>query len=185
MEDEAIIKQGIALFLYSNSGSIELEEPPNEAGEPTRGRELVTSIGCLGCHIVPGEINGRTPDTDWGPNLSKVGSKTNHKWIYNWIRDPKKLWPDATMPKLPLEPEDANNIQGSVLILHGAEDQTATLEEVNKLIADLRAAEIDWQLELYSGAEHGFTNPGSPSEERADREYKAASERFFAEIFAD
>ncbi len=50
-------------------------------------------------------------------------------------------------------------------------------------ITDLRAAEIDWQLELYSGAEHGFTNPGSPSEERADREYKAAIERFFVEIF--
>jgi dienelactone hydrolase len=82
-------------------------------------------------------------------------------------------------------PEDANNIQGSVLILHGAEDQTATLEDVNDLIADLRAAEVEWQLALYSGAEHGFTNPGSPAEERADREYKAASERFLAEIFAD
>lgn len=82
-------------------------------------------------------------------------------------------------------PEDAANIQGSVLILHGAEDQTAPMEEVNKLIADLRAAEVEWQLELYSGAEHGFTNPGSPAEERADREYKAASERFLAEVFGD
>ncbi len=81
------------------------------------------------------------------------------------------------------DPEAANNIQGRVLILHGAEDETAPLEEVNKLIADLRAAEVDWQLELYSGATHGFTNPENPSEERADREYKAAIERFFVEIF--
>ena len=78
---------------------------------------------------------------------------------------------------------DANNIQGSVLILHGARDETAPMEEVNKLIADLDAAEVDWQLELYSGAEHGFTNPGSPAEERADREYKAAAERFFEVVF--
>ena len=82
-----------------------------------------------------------------------------------------------------LDPEAANNIQGQVLILHGAEDQTAPLEVVNALIADLRAAEVDWQLELYSGATHGFTEPQNSSEERADREYKAAIERFFAEIF--
>jgi dienelactone hydrolase len=82
-----------------------------------------------------------------------------------------------------LVPEDANNIQGQVLILHGAEDTTAPLEVVNDLIADFRAAEVDWQLELYSGATHGFTSPEGPSEERADREYKAAIERFFAEIF--
>jgi len=80
-------------------------------------------------------------------------------------------------------PEAAKNIQGRVLILHGAEDQTAPLEEVNKLIADLRAAEVGWQLELYSGASHAFTTPRTPSEERADMEYKAAIERFFAEIF--
>lgn len=82
-----------------------------------------------------------------------------------------------------LVPEDARNIQGQVLILHGAEDQVAPLEVVNSLIADFRAAEVDWQLELYSGATHGFTNPEGAAEERADREYKAAIERFFAEIF--
>jgi dienelactone hydrolase len=38
-------------------------------------------------------------------------------------------------------------------------------------------------LELYSGAQHGFTNPSNPSEERADREYKVAMQRFFKEIF--
>ena len=81
-------------------------------------------------------------------------------------------------------PEAAKNIKGSVLILHGAEDKTAPMEEVNKLLADLRAAEIVWQLELYSGSGHGFTSPRSPAEERADREYKAAAQRFFAEIFS-
>ena len=81
------------------------------------------------------------------------------------------------------EPARAKNIKGTVLILHGAEDRTAPLEEVNKLIADLRAAQVPFQLELYSGSEHGFTDPGSPAEERADREYKASIQRFFREIF--
>ena len=80
-------------------------------------------------------------------------------------------------------PEAAKNIRGRVLILHGAEDEVAPLDEVNKLVSHLRAAKVNWQLELYSGAQHGFTNPSNASEERADREYKVAIQRFFKEIF--
>jgi dienelactone hydrolase len=80
-------------------------------------------------------------------------------------------------------PAAAKNIKGRVLILHGAEDEVAPLEEVNKLVADLRAAKVNWELEIYSGAQHGFTNPTNASEERADREYKVAMTRFFKEIF--
>jgi dienelactone hydrolase len=79
--------------------------------------------------------------------------------------------------------EAAKNIKGRVLILHGAEDMVAPLEEVNKLVGDLRAAKVAWELRIFSGAEHGFTNPTNASEERADREYKVAIQRFFKEIF--
>jgi dienelactone hydrolase len=80
-------------------------------------------------------------------------------------------------------PEAAKNIKGRVLILHGAEDEVAPLPEVNKLVADLRAAKVNWELQIYSGAQHGFTNPTNAAEERADREYKVAIQRFFKEIF--
>jgi dienelactone hydrolase len=77
----------------------------------------------------------------------------------------------------------AKNIKGRVLILHGAEDMVAPLEEVNKLVGDLRGAKVNWELQIFSGAEHGFTNPANASEERADREYKVAIQRFFKDIF--
>ena len=80
-------------------------------------------------------------------------------------------------------PEAAKNIKGRVLILHGAEDEVAPLTEVNTLIGHLRAAKVDWQLEVYSGSQHTFTNPRNASEQRADREYKAAMTRFFREVF--
>ncbi len=80
-------------------------------------------------------------------------------------------------------PEAAKNIKGRVLILHGAEDQVAPLEEVNTLISHLRAAKVDWELEVYSGSQHAFTKPQNPSEERADRQYKGAMTRFFREVF--
>lgn len=80
-------------------------------------------------------------------------------------------------------PDDARHIKGSVLILHGAEDEVAPLEEVNKLIDDLRAAKVPWELQLYSGSSHGFDNPQNPHEERANREYRRSVERYFTEIF--
>jgi dienelactone hydrolase len=80
-------------------------------------------------------------------------------------------------------PADAKNIKGPVLILHGADDTTAPMEEVNKLTADLKAANVTWELQLYSGAAHGFTEPRGPQEERADRQYKAAIQDFFKEVF--
>ena len=80
-------------------------------------------------------------------------------------------------------PADAKNIKGKVLILHGAEDEVAPLDEVNKLVADLRAARVNWELQIYSGSSHGFTNPSNAAEERADSQYKVAMERFFKELF--
>ena len=79
-------------------------------------------------------------------------------------------------------PEAAKNIKGRVLILHGAEDPVAPMEEVNVLISQFRAAKVDFELNLYSGATHGFTHPQNPSEVRADEEYKVAMARFFKDM---
>ncbi len=48
----------------------------------------------------------------------------------------------------------------------------------------MRAAKVNWELNLYSGTTHAFTNPSNPAEERADREYKVAMARFLKEVFS-
>jgi len=78
-------------------------------------------------------------------------------------------------------PEATKNIKAPVLILHGAEDPVAPIADITAFIDQLRAAKISWQLELYSGTTHAFTNPKGPSEERADREHKVALTRFLKE----
>jgi dienelactone hydrolase len=80
-------------------------------------------------------------------------------------------------------PGAAKNIHGRVLILHGAEDPVAPLNEVELLIKDLREAKTPWQLELYSGTAHGFSTPKNPDEERANAQSEAATARFFKEVF--
>jgi len=80
-------------------------------------------------------------------------------------------------------PGAAKNIQGRVLILHGSEDPVAPLTEVDLLVKELRAAKVNWELNLYSGTEHGFSTPKNPAEERANTESMAATARFFKEVF--
>jgi dienelactone hydrolase len=79
-------------------------------------------------------------------------------------------------------PEAAKNIKGRVLILHGAEDPVAPVDELNRVISQFRAAKVDFEVNLYSGAAHGFTKPQNPSEVRADDEYKVAMTRFLKDL---
>jgi dienelactone hydrolase len=79
--------------------------------------------------------------------------------------------------------EAAKNIHGPVLILHGAEDPVAPIAEVMNLIGQLRAAKVPWELNLYSGTEHGFSTPKDADEGHANEESKIATERFFKQVF--
>jgi mono/diheme cytochrome c family protein len=47
---------------------------------------------------------------DKGPNLRGVASKVDKTWLYNWIKDPKKWWPETRMPNLRLSDQDAADI---------------------------------------------------------------------------
>jgi len=81
-------------------------------------------------------------------------------------------------------PEGAKNIKGRVLILHGAEDPVAPMTELDAVIAQFRAAKVDFEVNLYSGAAHGFTKPQNPSEVHADDEYKVAMARFLKDLLS-
>ena len=81
------------------------------------------------------------------------------------------------------DPAGAKNVKGRVMILHGAEDVVAPLTEVDKMIGDLRAAKVEFEYELYSGAEHGFSTPKNKAEERANTRSIEATERYLKETF--
>src|SRR5579864_1255464 len=54
------------------------------------------------------------------------------------------------------QPDAAKSIKGRVLILHGSEDPASPMTEVVTLLDQLRAANVPWELNLYSGTKHGF-----------------------------
>lgn len=88
-------------------------------------------------------------------------------------------------------PQDAVNVKGKVLVLHGGADPNVKPEDVAALEKEMTDAKVDWQVNIYSDAVHGFTNPANgddPSKgvaynARADARSWEAMKAFFAEIF--
>lgn len=84
-----------------------------------------------------------------------------------------------------LNPADAKNIKGKVLVLHGAEDTTMTQQNIDDFQKELDDAKINWQMVTYSGAVHGFSNPNNPNAYNADADRHSWDDmkQFFQEIF--
>ena len=88
-------------------------------------------------------------------------------------------------------PEDAKNIRGRVLVLHGADDPHVKAEEVAGFEAEMRAAKVDWTFVAYGGAVHAFTvesagsdpSKGAAYDAKADRRSWQAMQDFFDELW--
>ena len=62
-----------------------------------------------------------------------------------------------------VRPQDARNIKGKVLVCIGADDPIIPPEQRAAFENEMKAAGIDWRLQLYGGAGHSFTNPAADS----------------------
>jgi len=88
-------------------------------------------------------------------------------------------------------PGDAKNIKCKVLALHGGDDPYVPRKDVEAFEDEMRVGGVDWQLNVYSGAVHAFTNPeagddnskGAAYNAKADRRSWDAMKLFFVEIF--
>ncbi|MBE0603902.1 MAG: dienelactone hydrolase family protein [Deltaproteobacteria bacterium] len=85
--------------------------------------------------------------------------------------------------------EDARNIRGKVLVLHGADDPYVKPTEIAAFQDEMRKAGVDWEFVAYGGAVHSFTNPDSGNDnskgvaynEKADRRSWEAMKTFLEE----
>lgn len=85
----------------------------------------------------------------------------------------------------------ANNIRGSLLILHGYEDPLVSKNDIDSLEQELNQAGVDWQMNVYGHTAHAFTNPqaqdvssGLVFNFNADRRSWEAMCAFFNDVFA-
>lgn len=89
-----------------------------------------------------------------------------------------------------VRPEDAVNIKSKVLVCIGADDPIIPPDQRLAFEEEMRAGGVDWQLHLYGGAVHSFTNPDADGSNPAIRYDQHADERswramldLFTEVF--
>lgn len=118
-----------SIVTYLFAKSTHRQWPAGPSGDAGRGKQLVESIGCMGCHIAQDTIKDdkgvvRVAHRDdfplerhFGFNLTGVGSKTNANWVFNWVKNPKAYDPNAPMPSLRLTDQEAADITSYLLSL--------------------------------------------------------------------
>jgi dienelactone hydrolase len=92
---------------------------------------------------------------------------------------------------LPPTQDQAQKVKAKILICHGAADPMTKPEAIQNYIAAMEKSGLDWQMILYGGARHSFTNPDADKAGMEGLKYsKSADKRswehmkiFFKEIF--
>jgi dienelactone hydrolase len=93
-------------------------------------------------------------------------------------------------PLAPTE-DQAKRVKAKILICHGAADPMTPPQAIQKYIADMEKSGLDWQLIIYGGARHSFTNPDADKvgmdalkySKSADKRSWTHMKEFFKEIF--
>ncbi len=82
-------------------------------------------------------------------------------------------------------PQDAKAIQGEVLVLHGAADPYVPMTQVADFQKEMDGAKVDWQLHMYGGAVHAFSDPYAGNNTASGAAYDAvAARRAWQDTFA-
>ncbi len=119
-----------------------LEADVKNPGMVEEGKGLFESIGCKACHSAePDQIgtpvgvsegfqpkDSRTTK-DFAPNLSKIAEKTDARWVYHWLKEPRDFSPHTAMPSLRLSDHEAAALTAYLMTL-GQKRVDAGIEQV-------------------------------------------------------
>jgi len=77
-----------------------------EASQLSAGRQLMTRVGCSGCH----KLGGSNDVPRVGPDLNGLRQKTNPAWRRAWLKSPRSLRPKTWMPDFHLGDEEIDDL---------------------------------------------------------------------------
>lgn len=112
----------VVAYLFSTTGEYTPATPTPPAGDAARGNALVSSVGCLGCHITESGA-GRSAAglrRTFGPPLQALQGKLSAAWVYDWVSSPSRYSPTTQMPSLRLTSDEAADVTAYLTTLAGA-----------------------------------------------------------------
>lgn len=98
--------KSIADYLVSMTSEFRKDEPQSEVDwdRYDRGQALWGISRCSICHVTNG-LGGANKKA-FAPELTKVGSKINKEWMFNWLKDPKQYFTETKMPRFRFTDEE-------------------------------------------------------------------------------
>ncbi|MBP2279863.1 dienelactone hydrolase [Psychrobacter sp. PL15] len=92
--------------------------------------------------------------------LAAIGYCFGGKIVLDMAREGMPLKAVATFHGNPEPKQPADNkFKAKVLVAHGRDDSMVSMEAIESLKKELDAAEVDYTIDVYDDAKHGFTNP--------------------------
>lgn len=106
-------------------------------GNANAGKELIQTVGCVGCHMVEG-IDDKWNDLKQrkGTYLTGTGSKVDPDWLVSWLKKPSHYQEDTIMPSFRLSDTEANDIASYLLSLKNGQFAELEFPEINKDLRD-------------------------------------------------
>ena len=74
-------------------------------------------------------------------------------------------------------PQDAARLKARVLACHGGADPLVPPAQVTEFVSHMSRATVDWELQVYARALHGFTNPELAAEAPPGHGYNAEADQ--------
>jgi dienelactone hydrolase len=74
-------------------------------------------------------------------------------------------------------PADGKNIKAHVLVCHGGNDGFTSPKDFDAFENEMRQNHVDWQINIYGGAVHSFSNPGADKHGILGIAYNAEADR--------
>jgi len=182
-DDQAV---AIAAYLLSDTNAPSTDwlgaHPAPAAGDAAHGKEIVESIGCRGCHaLAADEVAGQLgANKDIAPNLSGIAEKTDARWIYWWVKNPRDFSAVARMPSLRLSDDDARAV-AAYLSTFGTKKPGAA--DLDARLADPANVAAGEKLVRKYGCAGCHDIPGMETESRIGVELSAFGSKSKEELF--
>ncbi len=107
-------------------------------GNSAAGKELIETIGCVGCHMVEGieDSWNKKVEARKGPYLTGLGSKLDPDFLVSWLKQPRHYDEETIMPSFRLTDAEANNIAAYLLSFKNEKFAALTFPALDPKIRD-------------------------------------------------
>ena len=105
----------------SETPAVSTAPPPASVGDAARGKELMNTFACSGCHVIPGlEMGGNLgPSLEGWANKPMIVNKFPNTAdnVIQWLQNPQSMDPQTTMPGVGANPIDARDMTAFLFTL--------------------------------------------------------------------